>query len=116
MTADSNRKALLECWETLDGASRRSLLDFARYLSARRETRYPEVPLPSHEPRPEAETVVGAIRRLSRVYNMVDRRQVLTETTLLLTRHVVDGRAADEVIDELERLFETHYRKLTRDR
>jgi hypothetical protein len=110
---DEKRQKLLECWELLDGPARRSLLDFAHYLSTRAPVPAMEVPTPCLEPRPEIESVVGAIKRLCRVYHMVDRRLVLGETTALMSSHVIDGRAKDEVIDELERVFEAHYRMLT---
>ncbi len=111
--AEGGRKELLECWEILDGIGRRSLLDYARFLMHREQRQQPVLPVPHHESRPADETVVAAIKRLTRVYHMVDRRKVLGETTLLMSRHIMEGLAATEVIDELEQVFASHYRRLT---
>jgi hypothetical protein len=59
--------------------------------------------------RPAQETVVGAIKRLSLSYHMLDRRRMLDETSSLMAAHVLNGRPARDVIDELEALFARHY-------
>jgi hypothetical protein len=43
---------------------------------------------------------------------MLDKTKMLGVTSDLVTQHIVQGRDAAEVIDELERLFEAHYREL----
>ena len=43
---------------------------------------------------------------------MLDRSKMLNETSSLMTQHVLNGRAATEVIDELEIMFKRHYEKL----
>ena len=42
---------------------------------------------------------------------MLDRSRMLNETSSLMTQHVIHGRAAGEVIDELEQLFRRHYER-----
>lgn len=87
------------------------LLDYAEFLAQR----YPaqrEVPKPDIIPRPEQESVVKAIKRLSASYPMLDRSKMLNETSVLMTQHVIQGRDAVEVIDELELLFLRHYETL----
>ena len=59
--------------------------------------------------RPEEESVIAAVRRLSQTYHMLDKGQMLHETSSLVTAHVVQGRPAPEVIDELQTLFESRY-------
>lgn len=110
--AGGGRKKLLEYWETLDSGDQRSLLDYARFLVHRAQRPAPALPIPHHEPRPNDETVVAAIKRLTRVYHMLDRRKVLGETTMLMSRHIMEGRSAREVIDQLEQVFASHYRRL----
>jgi hypothetical protein len=58
------------------------------------------------------ETVVAAIRRLSASYPMLDRRRLLNTTSSLMAQHILQGRAAAEVIDQLEQAFLEHYREL----
>lgn len=121
-------RQLMKLYRRLDEPERRSLLDFAAFLVARKgdgqmdagslnEGSHPSgsdslnrMPLePQHETPPENETVVGAIRRLRRVYPMIDGGQVLHQASALMAAHLVHGRPAPEVILELEGLFATQY-------
>lgn len=61
--------------------------------------------------RPAGETVAKAIRRLARTYPMLDRRRLMPEACNLMAQHALHGRAAAEVIVELEAVFEKHYRQ-----
>jgi hypothetical protein len=72
------------------------------------------VPIPEIEPipRPADEKVVAAVKRLSRTYFMLDKKKMLGVTSDLVTQHVIQGREASEVIDDLERIFDEHYRLL----
>ncbi|NIR59465.1 MAG: Crp/Fnr family transcriptional regulator [Gammaproteobacteria bacterium] len=92
-----------------------TLLAFAEFLAARAGSSAPAAsapPAPKPIPRPEGETVVRAIKRLSETYEMIDKRRLFHKTSELMSQHVMEGRAADEVIDELERVFEQEYQQL----
>jgi hypothetical protein len=105
------KKRLLEIYASLNEELRSSLLDYAEFLVARHQ---PDEPLdiePRHIPRPEEESVIAAIKRLSDVYPMLDRSKMLHETSGLMSQHLLQGREAAEVIDELEILFRKHYEK-----
>ena len=67
---------------------------------------------PKEIPRPREESVVAAIRRLSETYYMIDKSVLLSETSGLMSAHIMQGRPAEAVIDELEALFSNHYEKL----
>lgn len=114
MTAEQRR--LLDLYATLGEQDRQTLLAFAEFLAGRCDESVPaeeqamEPAEPKLIPRPEEESVVAAIRRLSESYHMLDRSLLLNETSSLMTAHVVRGRAAVEVIDDLEDLFAKHYR------
>lgn len=101
---ENGEGALLDVYRTLDARRRRELLEFAQSL-----------PMPaavaSPEPRPAEESVALAICRLTRSYPMVDRRRLMGPASVLLAQHALQGRAAAEVIDELELVFERHYRE-----
>jgi hypothetical protein len=43
---------------------------------------------------------------------MLDARKLLNQTSDLMTQHIVQGKEAIEVIEELEILFRVHYEKL----
>ena len=101
MVADGENE-LLDLYHRLDLRRRRELLRFARSLAA-------PVAEPRREPRPAEESVVLALRRLTRSYPMLDRRRLMGTASALMAQHALQGRAASEVIDELELVFERHY-------
>lgn len=108
----NGEQQLLELWRRLPASEQRSLLDYAEFLVQRSGTEVvSEIAEPVPVPRPERESVVGAIKRLSSVYHMVDRSKILHQTSALMSEHMLQGRAADEVIDDLEILFLRHYEK-----
>ncbi len=105
-------KRLLTLFRGLSEARQQALLDYAEFLAgketAERAVEPPTEPLPI--PRPEQENVVKAIQRLMQTYPMLERNQVFHEASTQMTRHLLHGVAADEAIDELERIFARHYR------
>lgn len=105
-------KALVELYESLDEERKRSLCDFADFLYAKADPVVKEVPPPEDIPRPEQETVVGAIKRLKSQYHMVESMSVFSKASSLMTDHMVSGRDVIEVIDEMEELFDDAYNKL----
>lgn len=111
-TISADERRLLKRLRALEPAEREMLLAFADFLVARTEpsSRAPAVARePRHTPRPEHESVIGAIKRLSQSYDMLERDVLLHETSALMSAHVLQGRAAGDVIDELEALFARHY-------
>lgn len=109
MSADEKR--LLELYRRLGAERGRSLLEFAQFLAEREDPGQPTAPpKPLNVPRPDDESVVKAIKRLSATYPMLDTSPLLNETTALVGQHVMEGRDKSEVIDELEAVFEAHYR------
>lgn len=105
-------KALVELYESLDEERKRSLCDFADFLYAKADPVVKDVPPPEDIPRPEQETVVGAIKRLKSQYHMVESMSVFSKASSLMTDHMVSGRDVIEVIDEMEELFDDAYNKL----
>lgn len=112
--SDDSAKRLHEFFAQLPAVQREQLLDYAEFLVARHGAPAPAVPVPAPEniPRPAQESVVKAIKRLSATYPMVNRNKMLNETSLLMMQHVMHGRDAVEVIDDLEALFRAHYERL----
>jgi hypothetical protein len=114
MMAKGIEKRLREILAALPEEQARALLDFAEYLYERyTRAAAPPLPEPLDIPRPASESVVAAIKRLRATYPMLDATQLLDETSRLMAEHVMRGRAAAEVIDELEILFRAHYERLS---
>ncbi len=109
------QRQLIKLFSKLDENRRQQLLDFAEFLLQKKASPSFDTSRASQEPgiipRPENETVIGAIKRLSKSYSMLNKDDMLHETSDLMTSHVLKGRPAEEVIDELEMLFVTHYEK-----
>ncbi len=120
--ADETEKRLTGILRKLPVAQAGMLLEFAEFLLERhgaaghaRRKHQPsplEIPAPVEIPRPAEETVVKAVKRLRATYPMLDARKLLNQTSDLMTQHIVQGREAIEVIEELEILFRSHYEKL----
>lgn len=108
MTAAERR--LLRLFRELSPSRQEGLIDYAEYLHGRVLPEEPETPTqPLPIPRPERESVVKAIKRLRETYPMVDRAKILQATSDLMTQHLVHGKPAPAVIDELETLFRQHF-------
>ncbi len=103
---------LVELYETLDTERQNSLFDFAEYLTSLGDLVTKEIGQPEAIPRPEQETVVGAIKRLKVTYPMIGSMTVFSDASSLMTEHMVSGRDAVEVIDDMEKLFAKAYQDL----
>lgn len=111
----SKTKSLIKIFESLDAERQTSLLEFAEFLQSKGNLVVKEVGAPVEIPRPEKETVVGAIKRLKQTYPMIDSMKVFSSASELMTDHMVKGRDAVEVIDEMEKIFEDFYSKILRE-
>jgi hypothetical protein len=111
---NQKEKRLLRLYRKLSETDQLGLSRYAEYLvHSSEQGQGPEsVPQPEPIPRPQDETVVAAIKRLSASYSMLDSPKLLNDTSNLMSQHVMQGKPAGEVIDELERLFEGHYQDL----
>lgn len=110
MTGDERR--LLQIFRGLNEAARAGLLDYAAFLAQRAENRAPPPPAaPLDIPRPDQETVIAAVRRLTATYPMLDKDRLFSGTSSLLMQHTLQGRPATEVIDDLEQLFRGEFEK-----
>ena len=108
--SDRSVDKLLSLYRELPENRREELLRFAEYLHERFA-----VPAVSAEiqsiPRPGQESVIKAMKRLRATYPMLDAAILLDEASTLMSQHVIQGRAADKVIDDLEVLFRQRYER-----
>ena len=105
----STKRRLDKITNELDSENLSTLLAFAEFLHARQPDIVVEVSNPAIVPRPENESVIGAIRRLSRGYPMLARDTLLNEAVSLMTRHIMSGKSAVETIDRVDALFSSRY-------
>ena len=96
---------LSKIFSELPEADKKTLLEFAEFLQSR-APKVKSVPTePLAIPRPTEESVITAIKRLNQTYPMVERSTLLNETSDLMMQHMLKGRAAKDIIDELQILF-----------
>lgn len=109
----SDERKLLQIFEQLAPEQQDRLIEFAEFLAVNDGGRDDASAVePRTIPRPTDETVAMAIRRLVNTYPMLDRRRLMAEASQSLAEHALRGRTAHEVIDELEVVFATHYRRM----
>ena len=124
---DGPEQQLIRYFRLLDTADRATLFAFAEFLAHRGATDVPAQPkqsapasaappavVPEPEPieRPASETVIGALKRLSKTYPMLDKSRMLNATSDLVAQHMLQGTDAPEAIDALEQIFRDHYRQI----
>ncbi|MEF8792756.1 hypothetical protein [Thiohalorhabdus sp.] len=118
-------KRILAALERLPEDQQRQLVDYAEFLVGRSsgdplggsgqpaaqpaEPAGPQAPEPV-EPEPD-EGPVKAIKRLRATYPMLDAKDLLDETTTIMSKRYLQGKPEGEVIEELEETFERHYRR-----
>jgi len=107
----SEKRQLLKAFAQLTTTDRHALLAFAEFLVQRTpiSSEINKLCFPQQIERPAIETVIGAIKRLSKTYDMLDHSTLLNDTSTLMSAHVLQGRSAEAVIDELETVFAQHY-------
>ena len=107
----SSVSQLSAVFEQLSTDRQKSLYDFAQFLLLQqggpKASAVSQTPLDI--PRPDAESVVAAIKRLAKTYPMLNREALLHDASTLMSAHVMQGRAANDVIDDLQVLFESAY-------
>ena len=109
---NKQEKELLQHFRQLDVDNQNTLMRFAEFLAQSNEDEPQEIAEPEYIEALEGESVVGALKRLSASYFMLDKSKILNETSALMAQHIIQGRDRQEVIGELEVVFKTHYEKI----
>lgn len=100
----------LKLFRALSSVQQQTVTSFMEFLQSEGEGGKINKPLqPDPIPRPEKESVVKAIKRLRATYHMLDQNKLFNETSQHMTSHLLQGKPADKVIDELEAMFARYY-------
>ena len=107
------RRELDALMSQLGDEHQRAVVDYATFLVQQYNIQTPvEAGLePAAIARPEEESVIAAIKRLKETFYMLDTDSLLDETSSLMGQHILRGREASAVINELQSLFEAKYKK-----
>jgi len=115
----SAEQQLTEFFRQLTAADQLTILAFAEFLAARSSpgsiavsTEVLVIPEPEAIERPPRESVVAALKRLSKTYRMLDKTEMLGATSDLVATSIMQRTDAVIVVDELEDIFRSHYEKL----
>jgi len=114
----SDQKLLLNRFNDLSVDDQKFLLSFAEFLSSRSESDNNPTKInqtPELLPRPVDESIPKAIKRLSLSYPMLQDVELLHQCSALMSEHILKGRAAVDVIDELELLFRQFHKNYQND-
>lgn len=102
---------------SLDVERQQAVVDYATFMV--QQYRIPPTEEARQEPesiaRPVSETVIAAIKRLKKTYYMLETGILLDQTSALMGQHMMQGREASRVIDELETIFKTQYEQYLHD-
>lgn len=121
-------QSLLDIYRQLSKHDAHSLLRFAEFLAGYEDTTAKivdqepvvseataeasdDIPQPEVIERPEQEKVVDALKRLSATYPMLDKKLLLDKASELVAQHIMFGKPAKAVIDDIEKLFSEAYDK-----
>ena len=107
--ADDAEKQLLNFFSGMDEARQQALLEYAEFMYERSDKKPVIIEEPVRTPRPDDETVIAAIKRLSESFPMLDKQYLMHEISGLMAQHMLQGRAACDVIDDIEKVFESAY-------
>ena len=114
--ANKLERKLIKIFKSLDSSNKETLIAFSEFLQARSkpDDNLEDIPELANEPldipRPQSESVIQAIKRLSTTYPMVNKEDILHPISDLMTSHIIQGKKAIDVIDQLESLFESEYK------
>ncbi len=112
----NDQKKIASIYRELDANAKSSLLDFAEFLLSRSKSESAsdtasKLQVPVSEPVPESETVIAALKRMRRVYPMLETEGLFNEASSLVSSNLIGGRPSREVVVEIELLFAKYYRK-----
>lgn len=108
----ASAQSLASIFDDLPEIDQNTLFEFAEFLKSRAPDPAPKITEPLGIPRPETESVVAAIKRLKKNYPMISQKELLNETSEFMMQHMMQGKAAKEVIDDMENLFESRFQKI----
>jgi hypothetical protein len=105
-----DEKKALKLLRALGEEQRQTVVAFMEFLSVREEkSATSELAQPVAIARPAQESVIKAIKRLRATYPMLDQNKLFGATSQQMTEHLMHGKPAGKVIDELEELFAQSY-------
>ena len=114
MSISSIERTLLEYFNNLNESKQEQLIDFALFLNNQEQGSNDlsnKKKEPANIPRPENESVIQAISRLSKTYSMLSKTKLLAPASELLSSSVMQKADPKATIDKLEIEFKNNYQE-----
>ena len=86
-----------------------TLIEFSEFLASKHPAEQQVDQVYNPLPRPEGESVIAAIKRLSKSYPMLDKTTLFDQTSAAMSAHILQDVSKQESIDKLERVFKEKY-------
>ncbi|MDP2829058.1 MAG: hypothetical protein Q8O37_10685 [Sulfuricellaceae bacterium] len=103
-------KKALQLFRALDASQKQTAVSFMAFLATQASgQKSQEAIKPEPIAKPKEESVIKAIKRLRSSYPMLDQNQLFHVTSEKMMDHLMHGKTAPDVIDELEILFLQKY-------
>lgn len=114
LSMSRDEKKLRKLYRGLNAADQQTLFRFAEFLAqSSPQQAAPDVfPEPVFIERVPGESVVKGIKRLTATYPMINKEKLLHQSSDLMASHIINGRPASDVIDDLEVMFAEHYQQM----
>lgn len=109
---NSDEKEILNLFKSLSEEDKTSIKSYLEFLSQKTIKKAETPATPLNIPRPENETVVGAIKRLKKTYPMLESTKLLNHASEILTSHLLKGKKKEDAIVELEEYFQKSFDEL----
>ncbi|MGA0342893.1 MAG: Crp/Fnr family transcriptional regulator [Arenicellales bacterium] len=114
--ANARKRRLDDVLDQLTSDHFSMVAEFAEFLRTRQGEPEPDLREPVAIPRPAEESVIAAIRRLSKTYPMLAKDDLFNEASSLMTQHLMHGESGEATIDRLEAMFKDRYEAWTAER
>lgn len=105
----SRLASLAEIASALPDDALLTLIEFSQFLASRHPAEQQADQVYNPLPRPEAESVIAAIKRLSKSYPMLDKTALFDQTSAVMSAHILQDVSKAESVDKLERIFREKY-------
>ena len=106
---ESRIASLTEIAAALPDEALLTLIEFGEFLASKYPAEQLAEQIYNPLPRPEDESVIAAIKRLSKSYPMLDKTTLFDQTSAAMSAHILQDVSKKESIDKLERVFKEKY-------
>lgn len=113
-------RQLCKLYKSLNDNNREALMSFAAFLNSKdiilgSDEAAAELQVPLLIAAVENESVIKGIKRLKKSYFMIENEDLLHEVSAFMTQHVMQGATIEEVMPQIEAVFEKFYEEYKQD-